>query len=303
MANRTKFAGTFRAVDYAYGLGLGFPQSLTILTAPGATGAGSVTLSSGQIQLTDGTVASPLSINAPVLVGMGSNQETVTPSAVTNNGSQVPGQAGFTATFANLHGVGDPVASGTYGLQEAINDAAAKGGGVVVVDYEWTNAGGTSAILAAAVLPAAGTVSILDNRAGGGDALQTLTIAIPNAGVLTNNTVPVVVLPAPGAGNMYDIIDLVVENVFKTAAYTGGGAMALYYGTTSAGVLASATIAATFMTSPTASQMIKVAGALASNLSSGVLNKEVVFTNPTADFAAGAGSLILKVSFRLLTGF
>jgi hypothetical protein len=304
MANRTRFAGWYRALDFFFGGPMiDLPQAMTIISAPSATGAGSVTTSSAQIVLTDGTTAGAFATNAPLLVGSGSNQETVTPSAVQNNGSQIPGNGGFTATFANLHGQGDPVASASAGLQEAINAADAAGGGVVVVDAAWTKAGGTSAMIAAATLPTDGNVSIDDNRAGGGGAFSTMTIVIPNAQVLTNNSVPKVILPAPGAGNMWDIGSLIVENKFLTAAYTGGGAMALYYGTTSAGVLATAAIAATFMTGPVANQIIKVLGALASALSSGVLNQPVVFTNPTADFAAGAGSLILKVQYRLLTGF
>jgi hypothetical protein len=304
MANRTVFAGWYRARDFFFGGPLiDVPPPMTIISAPSATGAGSVTTSSAQIVLRDGTTAGAFSTNAPLLVGSGSNQETVTPSAVQNNGSVIPGNGGFTATFSNLHGQGDPVASATAGLQEAINAADAAGGGVVVVDSAWSKAGGTSAMISAAVLPADGNVSIIDNRAGGGGEFSTLTVLIPNAQVKTNNSVPTVILPAPGAGNMWDIGSLVVENKFLTAAFANGGAMALYYGTTSAGVLASGTIAATFLTSPAASQMIKVLGALASALASGVLNEEVVFTNPTADFITGGGSLILKVQYRLLTGF
>lgn len=168
MANRTKFAGRYRALDYFYG-GPNInnsPNSLLVQTAPAAVGSASVTLQSGQIVLTDGTVAYPLNINAPVLVGSGSNQETVTPSAVTGVTSTVPGTAGFTATFANLHGVGDPIASATAGLQEAINDADNNGGGVVVIDAFWTAAGGTDTILAAVIFPTSGRVRIEDTRSG-----------------------------------------------------------------------------------------------------------------------------------------
>lgn len=303
MANRTKFAGFYRALDFYYG-GPNInnsPAPLVAVSAPGATGAGTIALATGEIVLTDGTRCFPLATTAPILVGSGSNQETVTPSAVSNPTLTVPGQASFTATLANLHGQGDPIASGTCGLQEAINQAASDGGGVVVVDAFWTQAGGTNAMITAAVYPTAGTVTILDNRAGGGGVASS-TVTVANAQVLTNNTVPTVVLPIPPAGCAWDIIDLFVENKNLGVAYTGGGVMALYYGTSSSGILASATIAAAFLTSPTAAQVIKVAGALATNLASGVLAKGVVFTNPTADFAAGTGTLILKVSARLLTG-
>src|SRR5574340_1585726 len=155
-------------------------------------------------------------------------------------------------------------------------------------------------MLDAATIPAG--VSVLDNRSGGGGGVGTYTVTIANAQVLTNNSVPTPVLAAPGAGNMWDIIDLVVENKNTGTAYASGGAMALYYGTSSSGVLATATIAATFLTSPTAAQVIKVAGALASTLASSIVNTGLVFTNPTADFATGTGTVILKVTARLITG-
>lgn len=163
----SKFGGFFSAVDYNFGGGIGYPPALTILTAPSdspISNPGSVTLQDGVAVLTDGGQFYPLNTNAPVLVGSGSNQETVTPSAVTSPTSNVPGTPGFTATFANIHGQGDPVASATFGLQEAINDAARLGGGVVVVDWRWTAAGGTTAIYNAAVLPSPATVSLQDNR-------------------------------------------------------------------------------------------------------------------------------------------
>ena len=92
-----------------------------------------------------------------------------------------------------------------------------------------------------------------------------------------------------------------LENV-NTVAYANGGALALYYGTSSAGSLASATVAATFLTSPTANHVIKVAGALADTASSAVVGAGVVLANPTADFITGAGSMKLRVTARLLTG-
>jgi hypothetical protein len=68
------------------------------------------------------------------------------------------------SSFANAHGQGAFVFSGTAGLQEAINDAAGSGGGVVVVDSSWSLLGGTTAMLAAASV--AQNVLIEDDRAG-----------------------------------------------------------------------------------------------------------------------------------------
>jgi len=158
MSNRVFFAGQFNAVDYNYGGGVGFPPALTVLVGPQTSplsNPGSITLESGLCVATDGRTFGPLSTNAPVIVGNGPLQERVTPASVYGNGIDSPiGQAGFTATFSNTHGLGDSVASGTFGLQEALNACAAYGGGEVVVDQGWVKAGGTSTIYAAVTVPA-----------------------------------------------------------------------------------------------------------------------------------------------------
>lgn len=164
--NRTSFAGKFRAVDYAYGIA---PGIAGLQIAPGggntATGAQTVTLLSGCTTAGDGTTVCPLNTNTPILVGGGSNQETVTPSAVSSNclinqgGNFQALPCTFTATFANTHGTGDPIASSSVGLQEAINLAAAANigatvinasGGTVLVDRSWALAGGTNTKITAA---------------------------------------------------------------------------------------------------------------------------------------------------------
>jgi len=302
MANRTRFAGRFAAVDYAYGCpGSGLPPGLVVDSPSVASGAQTLTLAYGFTIMSDGTLLFPLNTNAPINIGSDSNAEQVTPTAVGTATTARYEATTLTATFANSHGTGDPISSATYGLQEAINDANARGGGVVVVDAAWYALGGTATILAAATLPSNGSVQIEDTSNASGVGVVR-TILIPNASVLTLFSVGTQLLPAPGAGNMYDIMDMVVENVFKTGAFASGGAIQASYGT---GVTtpATATIAATFLTSPTANQIIKVAGALASSLSSAVLNKAITLAAATADFTTGAGSLIVKLNYRLLTGF
>lgn len=133
----------------------------------------------------------------------------------------------------------------------------------------------------------------------GGDTRASFTLT--NAQVKASNSAPFSLVAAQGAGTHIEVVSMVLENVFLTAAYANGGALAAYYGTDATGVLASATVAATFLTSPVANQMIMVAGALATNLSSAVLNKGLVLANPTADFITGAGSMIVKLTYRVHT--
>ena len=161
----SKFAGHFNAVEFAYGVN---PLSAPLLidTGNGATGSSTITLAYGYITLGDGTQINPLAKNAPINFGStpGANQETQTPTAVSNPTPAIYNSATLTATFTYTHGQGETISSGTVGLQEAINTCAAYGGGFVIVDAKWTTLGGTTAILAAAVLPSNGSVVIVDNR-------------------------------------------------------------------------------------------------------------------------------------------
>ena len=138
--NRTFYAGTANAADFAYGGPALFPlasapPALLVDVAGGPTAIGVATLSVafGQISLGDGTVITPLNVNAPVRVGIGANQETVTPTAVSCNTPQIYQSCTFTATFTHQHGTGDPVASGSFGLQEAANWLEGRNGGLVIL--------------------------------------------------------------------------------------------------------------------------------------------------------------------------
>lgn len=170
----TRLGTRYIALDQFYGGPLGVsPPALTIGTGNSATGAQSITALTAYTIDQGSNVVNPLNTNAPIIVGGGSNAETVTPSAV---GSSSPSTTGFspnnaaitlTATFANIHGPGDTISSGTCGLQEAINLASASGGGEVLVSPAWFSAGGTVALIQAAIQPStsaspAAVVKIID---------------------------------------------------------------------------------------------------------------------------------------------
>ena len=67
----------------------------------------------------------------------------------------------ITATFANTHGPGATVTSGSFGLQEAVNDLNKTTGGLVVIDASF---GGTSATISSATTFS--NAGILDLRSG-----------------------------------------------------------------------------------------------------------------------------------------
>jgi hypothetical protein len=124
-------------------------QGFTGIGAQGGTVYGG-----GAVSLKDGTIIYPFNTNAPLLWDAGqAGQENLTTVGVAGCSSYStvePSTCVVAAVFANPHGRGALLKSGTFGLQEAINFAYAKGGGVVVIDRAWTNDGGTDAIIAAA---------------------------------------------------------------------------------------------------------------------------------------------------------
>jgi hypothetical protein len=131
-----------------------------------ATGTQTITLSQGYVSLPDGRVITPFNTSAPLTVDTGSaSAETVTPTTVSGCGFQAPPgglpTCSITATFANTHGPGAVVSSGSFGLQEALNDLSKTTGGVVVVDSSF---GGTSTTISAATTFS--NAGILDLRSG-----------------------------------------------------------------------------------------------------------------------------------------
>lgn len=162
-------AGRRVAAQYAYGFGS--VPGAHVAVGNSATGAQTVTVCPAVRSLADGRVINLFTagILNPVAFDLGTaSSETVTPTAVSivsPGGLSVEADqncAAITGTFLFTHAPSQfpgQVRSGTFGLQEAINDAAGAGGGVVTVDQTW---GGTNAMLAAAIPYA--SVSIEDLR-------------------------------------------------------------------------------------------------------------------------------------------
>ena len=215
----SRFATQFNALAFAYGCsGPGTPAPLMVNVGNAAAGASSLALDNSYTVTEDGILFYPLATTAPAVFGQGANAETLTPSAVFD--SNIYGVGTVMATFANLHGQGDTISSSTYGLQEAINYANTVSGGVVVVGSRWSTLGGTSAMIAAATVPT--KVSIQDDRGGGVTQENTATVALTNANMLALNGTPIAVIPAQGAGSLIEIVSMVFDAKFKTAAFTGG---------------------------------------------------------------------------------
>lgn len=194
------FEGKYVATDYNYGGGgTNTPSALVIDSGGSGIGSQTYTLRvNAEIILPrlGGRKFMPLATNAPILI----DGDPVTPSAVSCSTPEQPGTCSFTATVAAVHGAGSRITSGTFGLQEAINDASQSGSGRVLVDQLWAKSGGTLAILQAANYKLDATfepnpVITEDVRKGlsywygtPGTTLITTPTALSNASTLTTST-------------------------------------------------------------------------------------------------------------------
>jgi hypothetical protein len=136
---------------------------ISITTPPAGTGSQTFAVNTSQVVMADRRTFMPFNTNAQITVGA----EKVTLSAVGAgcvNAQVAAGACVLTATFSQTHTASEFVLPATWGLQEALNDAGASGGGVVSIDSAWTGLGGTTAIKNAATLPT--NTAIEDVRSG-----------------------------------------------------------------------------------------------------------------------------------------
>lgn len=130
-----------------------------------STGAQSVTIQGDAYAVTPGGYAFyPLATDAPLRIDAETPAvtETVTPSAVTCTSGSLQSTCTFTATFANAHSGNFTVTSGTFGIQEAINELPSAGGVVVVSN----GFGGSTATITTTTTGGEADVNILDVRNG-----------------------------------------------------------------------------------------------------------------------------------------
>ena len=213
--------------------------------------------------------------------------------------------------------IGFPSEMADLGISIVVAGAALNTGDLVSSDASGraVTASGGQAILGRALgsSSSAGTLVpvLLFKMPGGGGFAQT---TITNAQILTLHATPVTIVPAPGAGKFVRLRGLSINYLYLTAAFTGGGAFNLYYGSTSgtqikAGPGALNFLAATFLTGPTANALADFSGQFdpyntteGYDVSANLLNEAIILTNASAAFAAGGGSLFVQASFETITG-
>lgn len=127
-------------------------------------------------------------------------------------------------------------------------------------------------------------------------------IAITSAQILTLNTVPVTIIPAPAAGQAIVLDKLVIEMVRTATAYTGGGVVGPIYAGTVGTSLTANTMAAADVTTGGAGTVTRllVASAVAGGL--GITSATAVqLYAATANFAAGTGTMKVFAQYSIVT--
>lgn len=129
----------------------------------------------------------------------------------------------------------------------------------------------------------------------------TLTLAQ----ILDLYNTPVEILPTLSTGFMYVVDKLVIEAIYGSAAFSGGGNIYLQYGTTAHGTnTATGNIAAAFLTGLSADSIISTTGAI--NSTSGLATSvtdgaKLTITAGTAVFTAGTGgSAVYHVYYKVI---
>lgn len=185
-------AGVFVASQYSF-------WRVPILTGFTGTGTQTMTLASPNVLLPDGRNIIPFNVGSPLLVGVGSTQETVTPTAVS---CSFNGSCTVTGSFSNAHGQSELVMSGDNGVSAAALDANQSGGGVVVCDSSCR----ATPVQIGAVLPF-GNVTMIDSRGGGNvyyTPHATVTTVIAAPATLTATTVGFALNGAAATGGFYN---------------------------------------------------------------------------------------------------
>jgi len=122
--------------------------------------------------------------------------------------------------------------------------------------------------------------------------IQTAVVTLTSAQILTLNTTPVVIVPAPGAGLTIIGDYMVLKYLNGGTNYAGGGAFSMQY---SGGATLFATLPASTITGASATATAPTTGAV-----TGSINTAVTITNATGNFTTGNGTIVILMSYVIV---
>lgn len=176
------------------------------------------------------------------------------------------------------------------GYQQTAYDASGTNvsNGNIVNTILWTDANGQT---------------VLNNPNGtiisnGSVAQATNTTQISSAQILTLNTAPTTIIPAPGAGKAILLDRLIIEMIRTATAYTGGGVVGPVYAGATGMVLTATTMPAATVTTGGAGTALTI---LLGNYPAPAVNTAVQLFAGTANFAAGTGTMVVTAFYSIVT--
>ena len=161
-----------------------------------------------------------------------------------------------------------------------------------------------AALVSGNLVQASGTAGLVsDSGIVAANIAKTAIVSFTSANITGMYATPVLVLAAPGNGNINIIDSIQWDYSFLTAAYTAGGLITAQYGTTdhAGGTIVTLGIPASALTGLAASgQMYDVATPFG-GANTVVENAAVYMSNATQAFASGSGTAKLYIRYRTVT--
>jgi len=123
-------------------------------------------------------------------------------------------------------------------------------------------------------------------------------VALSSAQILALNATPVTIIPAPGAGKVVIVENILLKMVTTATQYANGGALE-FRQTNASGTKVTADLAAALVTAAAGTSYNSVAGVTTSLTS--LANALICVSNATAPFITGTGTAVITAKYRIVT--
>lgn len=127
-------------------------------------------------------------------------------------------------------------------------------------------------------------------------------IAISSAQILTLNTAPLTVIPAPGVGKAIFVSSFVFEMIRTATAYTGAATTELVYAGATGTAISGKLLGTVFSTAGAATTLTAVSGLqTGANGMTLLANTAVQLFTETANYAVGTGTAKIYLTYSIVT--